>query len=181
MSLPSQLKTRLSSVFVAIWRVRRRIFFVGEVVAIVVGVGSGGVFELTQSSSGDIDEFVERRDVNVLTREIWDDSECCDWAIEDRAVELGDDVGATLVSRYDNERTEISRMHFAIERLLDSGVSDEDEVTECEVVLDDGGSMLLFEMDHGFDASGVHIRGESCQVRPTCLEGDSTLSNEVGR
>ena len=33
--LPSQLKTRLSSVFVA------------EIVAIVVGVGSGGVFELT--------------------------------------------------------------------------------------------------------------------------------------
>ena len=47
MTLPSQLKTRLSSVFVTIWRVRRRIFFVGEVVAIVIGIGSGGVFELT--------------------------------------------------------------------------------------------------------------------------------------
>ena len=47
MSLPSQLKTRLSSVFVTIWRVRRRIFFIGEVIAIVVGIGSGGVFELT--------------------------------------------------------------------------------------------------------------------------------------
>ena len=76
--LPSQLKTRLPSVFVAIWRVRRRIFFVGEIVAIVVGVGSGGIFELTQSASGDIDEFVERRNVDVLTGEIWDDSECCD-------------------------------------------------------------------------------------------------------
>ena len=47
MSLPSQLKTRLSSVFVAIWRVQRRIFFVGKIVAIIVGIGSGGVFELT--------------------------------------------------------------------------------------------------------------------------------------
>ena len=47
MSLPSQLKTRLSSVFVAIWQVRRRIFFVSKVVAIVVGIGSGRVFELT--------------------------------------------------------------------------------------------------------------------------------------
>ena len=45
--LPSQLKTRLSSVFVAIWQVKRSIFFVGKIIAIVVGVGSGGVFELT--------------------------------------------------------------------------------------------------------------------------------------
>ena len=45
--LPSQLKTRLSSVFVAIWRVRRRIFFISKVVAIVVRVSSGGVFEFT--------------------------------------------------------------------------------------------------------------------------------------
>ena len=47
--------------------------------------------------SGDIYEFVERRNVDVLTGEIWDDSECCDWTVEDRAVELGDDVGTTLV------------------------------------------------------------------------------------
>ena len=47
--------------------------------------------------SGDIDEFVERRNVNVMMGEIWDDLACCDWMVEDRAVELGDDVGATLV------------------------------------------------------------------------------------
>ena len=117
----------------------------------------------------------------MLMGEIWDDSECSDWTIEDRAVELGDDVGATLVLRYDDERTEISRMHFAIERLLDSGVSDEDEVAECEVVLDDGGGMLLFEMDRGFDLSGVDVGGECCQVRPAFLKSDGTLGNEVGR
>ena len=117
----------------------------------------------------------------MLTGEIWDDSECSDWTIEDRAVELGDDVGATLVLRYDDERTEISRTHFAIERLLDSGVSDEHEVTELEVVLDDGGSMLLFKMDCSFDSSGVDVGGECSQVRPTLLEGDSTPSNEVSR
>ena len=117
----------------------------------------------------------------MLMGEIWDDSECSDWTVKDQAVKLGDDVGTTLVLRYDYERTEISRTHFAIERFLDSSISDEDEVTEFEVILDDGGSMLLFEMDRGFDASGIHVRGESCQVRPTFLEGDSTLSNEVGR
>ena len=117
----------------------------------------------------------------MLTGEIWDDSECCDWAIEDRAVELGDDVGATFVLRYDYERTEVSRTHFAIEGLLDSGISDEDEVAECEVVLDDGSGMLLFEMDRGLDSSGVNVGGECCQVRPTFLQGDSAPSNEVGR
>ena len=75
----------------------------------------------------------------MLLGEIWDDSECCDWTVEDRAVELRDDVGATLVLRYDDERTKISHMHFAIKRLLDSGISDEDEVTEFEVVLDEIG------------------------------------------
>ena len=116
----------------------------------------------------------------MLTGEIWDDSECCDWTIEDRAVELGDDVGATFVLRYDYERSEVSRMHFAIERLLDSGIFDEDEVAECEVVLDDGGGVLLFESDRGLDSSGVDVRGECCQVRPMFLQGDSAPSNEVG-
>ena len=69
----------------------------------------------------------------MLTGEIWDDSKCCDWTIEDRAVELGDDVGATLVLRFDNDGTEIPCTHFAIERLLDSGVSDEDEVVTVQL------------------------------------------------
>ena len=72
-------------------------------------------------------------------------------------------------------------MHFAIERLLDSSISDEDEVTEFEVVLDDGGGMLLFKMDHGLDSSSVDIGGECCQVRLTFLQGDSAPSNQVGR
>ena len=88
-----------------------------------------------------------------MAGEVGDDSECCNWTVKDRAVELRDDVGATLVLRYDNDGTEIPHTHFAIERLLDSGVSDEDEVAECEVVLDDGGGMLLFETDHSFDLS----------------------------
>ena len=69
-------------------------------------------------------------------------------------------------------------MHFVIERLLDSGISDEDEVTEFEVVLDNGGGMLLFETDRGFDSSGVDVGGECCQVRPMFLQGDSAPSNE---
>ena len=69
-------------------------------------------------------------------------------------------------------------MHFAIERLLNSGISDEDEVAKFEVILDNGGGMLLFEMDRSFDPSGVHIRGECCEVRTTFLEGDSVPSNK---
>ena len=71
-------------------------------------------------------------------------------------------------------------MHFAIERFLDSGISDEHKVAECEVVLDNGGSMLLFKTDGSFDSCSVDIRGEGCQVRPMFLEGDSMPSNEVG-
>ena len=40
--------------------------------------------------------------------------------------------------------------------------------------------MLLFEMNCGFDSSGVHIRGEHCQVRSTFLQSDSVPSNKVG-
>ena len=117
----------------------------------------------------------------MLAGEVWDDSECCNWTVEDGAVELGDNVGATLVLRYDDERTEISRMHFAIERLLDSGISDEDEVAEFEVILDDGGGMLLFETDRGLDSSGINVGGECSQVRPMFLQGNSVPSNEVSR
>ena len=117
----------------------------------------------------------------MLMGEIWDDSECCNWTVEDRAIEHGDDVGATLVLRYDYEQTEVSCTHFAIEGFLDSGISDEDEVADCEVILDDGGGMLLFEMDGGFDLSSVDVGGECCQVRPTFLQGDSATSNQVSR
>ena len=61
-----------------------------------------------------------------------------------------------------------------IQRLLDGGISDQDEVTEFEVVLDDGGGMLLFETD-----CGVDIGGKCCQVGPMFLQGNSMLSNEV--
>ena len=93
-------------------------------------------------------------------------------------MEFGDDVGATLVLQYDDEQTKISCTHFVIERLLDGGISDEDEVAEFEVVLDDGGGMLLFKMDGGFDSSGIHIGGECCEVRLTFLQGDSAPSNK---
>ena len=72
-------------------------------------------------------------------------------------------------------------MHFAIERLLNGGISDEDKVAEFEVVRDDGGSMLLFEMDHSYDLCGIYIRGECCQVGLTFLQGNSALSNKVGQ
>ena len=37
--------------------------------------------------------------------------------------------------------------------------------------------MLMFEMDHGFDLSGVHIGGECYQVRSMFLQGDSMPSS----
>ena len=117
----------------------------------------------------------------MLAGEVGDDSQCCNWTVEDGPIEFGDDVGATLVLRYHYERTEVSHTHFAIETFLDSGISDEDEVAECEVILDNGGSMLLFESDYGLDSSSIDVRGECCQVRPTFLKGNSMLSNEVGQ
>ena len=81
--LPSQLKTRLSSVFVSIQQVQGRIFFISKVVTIIIGVSSGGVLQFMQSMSGDIYEFVERRNVNLLVDKVRDDSECCNWTVED--------------------------------------------------------------------------------------------------
>ena len=131
--------------------------------------------------SGDIYKFIERRNVDALAGKVGDYSECCNWMVEDRPVEFGNNVGATLVLQYDYERTEVSRTHFAIQIFLDSGISDEDEVAEVEVILDDGCSMLLFKMDHGFDLSGIHVRGECCQVRLMFLQGNSTPSNKVSQ
>ena len=116
----------------------------------------------------------------MLAGEVGDDSECCNWMVKDGPIEFSDNVGATPVLRYHYKWTEVSRTHFVIERFLDSGISDEDEVAKCEVVLDDGGGMLLFETDRGFDSSSVDVGGECCQVRPTFLKGDSAPSNQVG-
>ena len=72
-------------------------------------------------------------------------------------------------------------MHFVIERLLDSSISDQDKVTEFEVILDDGGSMLLFKMDHCFDPCSIYIRSEHCQVGLMFLQGNSAPRNKVGQ
>ena len=93
----------------------------------------------------------------MLVGEVGDYLECCNWMVEDQPVEFGDDVGTTLVLRYDNEQTEISCTHFVIERLLDSSIFDEDKVAKFEVVVDNGGGMLLLETDRGSDLSSVHI------------------------
>ena len=68
-----------------------------------------------------------------------------------------------------------------IQRLFNGSISDQDEVAEFEIVLDDGGGMLLFEMDHSFDSCGVNVGGKCCQVGPMFLQGDSTLSNKVSQ
>ena len=60
-----------------------------------------------------------------MAGKVGDDSECCNWTVE-----FGNNVGTTLVLRYDYEGTKVSRTHFAIERFLDSGISDENERSE---------------------------------------------------
>ena len=116
-----------------------------------------------------------------MAGKVGDDSECCNWMVEDGPIEFGDDVGATLVLRYDYEQTEVSCTHFVIERFLDGGISDEDEVTKCEVVLDNGGGMLLFKSDRRLDSSSIDIGGECCQVTLMFLKGDSAPSNQVSQ
>ena len=53
--------------------------------------------------SRDILKFVERWNFYVLVGKVWDDSECSNGAVEDQAVEFGDNVCTTLVLPYDNE------------------------------------------------------------------------------
>ena len=50
-----------------------------------------------QSVSGDIYEFVERRNLYVLTGEVRDGSECSDRPVKDQAIKFRDDVCTTLV------------------------------------------------------------------------------------
>ena len=69
------------------------------------------------------------------------------------------DVGTTLVLQYDDERAEISCTHFVIERFLDSGISDEDEVADCEVV-EEGTTLEWGETPQ--DGGGPLTRSVSC-------------------
>ena len=119
---------------------------------------------VVESVGGDIYKFIERRNVYVLAGEVRDDLECSNRAVKDWAVKFGDNVCTTLVLWYDNEWAKISCMHFPIERLFNGGISDQDEVTEVEAILDYGGSMLLFETDHSCDPCSIYVRGEHCQV-----------------
>ena len=91
----------------------------------------------------------------MVAGKIWDDLECCDWMIKDQAVKLRDNVGTTLVLRYDDEQTEVSHTHFAIERLLNGGIADKDEVAGFEVIFDDGGSVTI-HITHGLFSFRSH-------------------------
>ena len=58
-------------------------FFVSEVVAIIVGVSSHQVLKLVQSASGDIYKFIKRRNVYVLAGKVRDYSEGCNQMVKD--------------------------------------------------------------------------------------------------
>ena len=100
--LPSQLKFRLSPVFVVVWGIRGRFFICCGVVAVVLGVGGGGIFKLAEPVRGDINKLVEGRYVHPTSGEVRNDSESGDRPVKDRTIEFRNDVRTASVSGNDN-------------------------------------------------------------------------------
>ena len=86
--LPSQLKTRLSSVFVAIVCIQGRIFFISKVITVILRVNGGWILELVQSVSRDINKFIEQWNFYVLVGKVRDDSECSNRVVEEWTIEF---------------------------------------------------------------------------------------------
>ena len=69
----------------------------------------------------------------MLTRKVWEESERADGPVENRAVELADYIRASAVARHDHDWSGVPRAHLAVERLLDLGMSHQNQRTGREV------------------------------------------------
>ena len=56
---------------------------------------------------------------------VWNNSECSYQATKYGSIQLGEDICTASVAANDDHQSDIARMHFAIEGLLEPGVSDE--------------------------------------------------------
>ena len=115
-----------------------------------------------------------------MAGEVWNDSEGSNWPVEDRTIEFRNDVCTASVSGNDYQRAKVSRAHLAIERLLNGGVPNQNEVTECESKVHDSGRMLLFEAHGGLDTGSVYIGGKRGEVRPMLLKRNCSGHNQHG-
>jgi len=68
--------------------------------------------------------------------------ECTYRIIQDCSVELGDNISTSSVVRDDDHWAKIALVHFPIQGLLESGVSDQHEASRCEVIVLDLHSMF---------------------------------------
>lgn len=108
---------------------------------------------LFEALGGDVREVLWEPD--CLSSEVGDESKCCDWSMQDCAVEFANDVGTAIVAFYDYERSKISRAHLAIKGLVESCVTHENQGSSSEVEVLDC-RLVVFLEAKGILSSGFH-------------------------
>ena len=84
--LPSQLKCRLSSVFVIIVYIRGGITICCEIFIFFVWVQEHGFLKFAKLMQSNIDKFIQWQYVDMLSREIRNDAKSGNWVIEHRTI-----------------------------------------------------------------------------------------------
>ncbi|KAJ6492385.1 hypothetical protein DFH09DRAFT_1103147 [Mycena vulgaris] len=81
---------------------------------IIFRVSEREFFQLAQTVGRDVNEILDRWDGNALASEIRNNTEGRNWPMQDRSVELTEDVCGAAVTGDNNEWSKISAAHFPV-------------------------------------------------------------------
>ena len=90
-----------------------------------LGVGFNALFTPSQFICRNIKDIFEGREHDSAVWIVRNHSECSNRAAKYSSIHLSKDICATSVAANDDNRSDIARVHFAIEGLLKTGVPDE--------------------------------------------------------
>ena len=121
--LPSQLKCRLSSVYIVIIYIRGGITIHCKISIFFVRVRECGFFKFVKSARSNINKFIQWQYVNALLSKVGNNAKGSNWVIKHQTVEFWNDICTAPISQYYYYWTDIPCTHFSVEWLLNSGVS----------------------------------------------------------
>ena len=94
-------------------------------------------------------------------------------------VELANNVRSAVVTRHNDDRSEIPRAHLVVKCFLDLGVADEDHVAAFKIEIADRVFVFRFKPYCCFASCGIDLGVEAIDILGSLLERDSTTGDEV--
>ena len=145
---------------------------------VVVFIDFVGDFQLAKTGSVDVEYRVW--DFERFPREVRNDPEGRDGAMEYGSVEFAKDIRSSTISRQDDEWPEIPRAHLPIKRFFDCRISHKDKTALAEVIVANCSYVFSLEFDCCNSSCLIDFRIYLREVFAAFLECNCSLCDKIG-